>query len=215
MSNTINGFMHILELAKQTKATVIYPSSGNIYASPNPYQKETDLPNPQNLYAIGKITEEYIADYYRKKFNMKIMGVRIFAGYGYGERKKGKLASAITQFIENIKKDEPPVIWGDGNQRRDFVFIEDIVNLLISCAEDIKAPILNIGSGEGHTFNEIIMMINDILDKDIKPKYIGRPSNYIQNATADITLAKQLYNFKPTPLKEGLTKYLMRWDEEW
>jgi ADP-L-glycero-D-manno-heptose 6-epimerase len=105
-----------------------------------------------------------------------ILGLRLFAGYGPGEEHKGKYASIIYQFCKQMIKDGRPVIWGDGTQSRDFVFIGDIVNTITENLD--KTGIIDVGTGINTSFNEIIKIINQKLGKKIKPIYVKAPKNY-------------------------------------
>jgi UDP-glucose 4-epimerase len=211
MENTLSGFIRVMELAKEHGFNVVYPSSGNIYASVSGdgASKETQAGSPNNLYAVSKITEENIAAYYKNSFGVVSTGLRIFAGYGMGEERKGKLASVVTHFAKSILNGEKVVLWGSGKQRRDFVFINDIVLLAVKSATNQKAPILNVGSGVSYSYNEVIKLIAEESGiENPKVEHIGKPNDYVENTRADISLAAKLYKFKPTPLKKGLKEYV-------
>ena len=160
-----------------------------------------------NLYGIAKLTCEKIAEYYIDK--VRSVGLRIFAGYGPGEEHKGRIASPITIFLNSIINDESPIVYGNGTQRRDFVYIDDIVEALIRSAEKKNVPpIINVGSGRSYTFNEVINLINKLLGKNIKPRYVPKPSKYLEATQADISLLKHSLGLEPIGLEEGLRRYL-------
>ena len=208
MNETIIGFMKVMELARSTGSTVIFPSSGSIYGNKKELQSEADEPEPANLYGIGKVTVEALGRYYRRVYGIKCMGMRIFAGYGPGEEHKGEIASAITIFMNQIIRGIKPEIWGDGKQRRDFVYISDVVDMALKCAQQQKAEVINVGSGESVTFNDIIGLLNSSLGKDIDPLYIPKPANYLEYTKADISLSRELYHFNPTPVSKGIGEYV-------
>jgi len=209
LTETVAGMLNIFEIARETGAKVIYPSSCTVYAGELPQIETRVLPKPTTLYSVGKLACENMAYYYKRTFGVKSTGVRIFVAYGDREEYKGNLASVVTQFLLAIEKGKQPIVWGDGTQFRDTIYIRDVASLILRLAFDHNSPeVINIGTGEATTFNDIIDMINKKLGKNIKPKYVPKPNWYTGNNKADMTLAKRRYNFKPISLEEGLTKYI-------
>jgi UDP-glucose 4-epimerase len=203
---TVCGFINLLEWAKKVKVKkVVYPSSGSVYGAAPPPQAEVDDVLPMNLYAVAKFACEHIARLYKQ---IPSIGLRIFAGYGPGEEHKGNFASPVTLFLDMILKDERPLVFGDGNQSRDFVYIDDVVEAIIRAAERDIIGLVNVGSGKTYTFNECIESINLLLGKNISPTYVNKPVNYLERTLADTTKMKKLLNLNPSNLEEGLQKYL-------
>lgn len=203
VKKTLVGFENVLRLAEHGEAKLIYPSSGNVYGKANNIEHST--PQPNNLYAICKFTTEKMAI----RSSIKNIGLRIFAGYGPGESHKGSYASVVTIFLKKMLKGESPVIWGDGNQTRDFVYIKDITDSIIKAAESpFVFPVINIGTGKSISFNKLIDIINNTLQTEIKPKYIKKPKNYVQETKADISLMKKHLGIKPRNLIGGIEEYL-------
>jgi len=209
LDETVAGMINIFEIAKSTGAKVIYPSSCTVYAGEFPQSEKTVLPGVTTLYSVGKIACENMGNYYEQTFGVKSTGVRIFVAYGDREEYKGNLASAVSQFLVSIEKDEPPVIWGDGTQFRDAVHVRDVAKLIIMLAEDPNSPkVINVGTGEATTFNDIVSMINKKLGKNIEPKYINKPVWYRGNNKSDNTLVNKLYKFNYRSLEKGLDEYI-------
>jgi len=206
---TIRGFMNILNWALDKRVKkIIYPSSGSVYGLCTPPQSELSTPHPVNIYGKTKMVCESIASVYSKW--LKIIGLRIFAGYGPGEEQKKDFASVVTLFLESILQNRQPVIYGDGSQRRDFVYIKDIINAIIKITEsDINETIVNVGSGKSYSFNEIIDIINNLLNKDVKPIYIDKPVDYLENTLANIDKFKRITGIEPLTLEEGIREYLV------
>jgi UDP-glucose 4-epimerase len=208
MQNATSSALHIFELAKTCGFTVIYPSSGNVYMpAPNPTDEHWNT-FPNNLYAVSKIYTEQLAAYYRETFDVASTGLRIFLGYGPGEETKGDLASVITLFAKDMMAGKAPKMWGSGEQRRDAVYIDDIVELAIKCGSNPKTSILNVGSGKSYSYNEIVAMINKFAGTSIEPIHVPKPNDYVDNTLADTSLAAKLYGFVPTPLAEGLRRHI-------
>jgi len=206
---TVSGFLNVMEVAVETECKkVIYPSSGSVYGEAPPPQSEDAIPKPINLYGIAKLACEGIANYYSQTKGVRSVGLRIFAGYGLGEDHKGEIASPITIFLKSILKDKSPIIFGNGTQSRDFVYIDDIIEAIVRCAERDVPSIINVGSGKAYSFNDVIKLINELLGKNVKPKYMLKPVNYLEKTQADITLMKNILSINPLNLEEGLRKYI-------
>jgi len=196
------GFQNVLNLAKVSGAKLIYPSSGNVYGRKSLPHSEHFKPLPNNIYGECKFIEEIMA---KNTDKVVSCGLRIFTGYGPGEEKKGKYSSVVCQFMQDIMKNRAPVIWGDGLQTRDCIFIDDIVDACIKAMKTKYSTVVNVGTGLGYNYNQIIEKINIVLNKEIKPVYIDKPvSNYVDKAVADTTWMKHFLGLKPISLEKGL-----------
>lgn len=205
---TIQGFLNALLFSKKNAIKFIYPSSGSLYAGIEPPHNEKKPLNVSSLnnYAKNKKILEQIAEIFSNE--IQTLGVRIFAGYGPGEIHKGRFASVIYSFCDQILHGVRPVIWGDGTQVRDFIFIDDIASIILDLAPSCKEKIINIGSGSSTSFNDIIALINNFAPKKILPKYIPKPSVYLEKTQADITLLKKYYTRSFTSLELGIQKII-------
>lgn len=181
---TIRGFLKVLRYCRETGAKLIYPSTGLLSMGAT------------NEYAMCKYLTEKIAE----KSGVETLGIRIFAGYGPGEEHKRDYKSVIGLFLDEMINDRQPVIYGDGNQRRDFVYIDDIADNILEMAE-AKTGIQEIGSGISWSFNEIVDVVNKVIGKNIKPIYIDKPGNYVNETVCEHPIKN------PTPLEEGIRKY--------
>jgi len=207
VQETLFGFTNIMELARALGVKkVVYPSSGSVYGNIPIPQSEDMTPKPANLYGVCKLACEKKAKLYD---DVPSVGLRIFAGYGPLEDHKGEIASVVTLFLKAILRDERPVIYGDGNQRRDFVYIDDVVDAILRAAENNVAGVLNVGSGENYSFNEATDLITNLLGKNIMPLYISKPDNYLENTLADTKEMNEHLEINPLTLKEGLSRYLV------
>ncbi|MEM0201421.1 MAG: NAD-dependent epimerase/dehydratase family protein [Candidatus Micrarchaeaceae archaeon] len=218
MNETVSGFINVMNMAKNLGCKkVIFPSSSTIY-HPNSKRegsKETDTPKPTNIYGIGKLTTEILANYYRDIFGIESIGFRIFAGFGDGEENKGSIASPVSLFLFDMLKGKAPIIWGDGSQKRDFVYIKDIKNILTLSAQlSSKERIFNLGSGKTTSFRELIVLLNNnlmefgFIRKEISPKFIDKPISYIEETLADTSLFEKTFSYKTTYLEDALKTYL-------
>ena len=209
ITSTIYGFMNILELSKSIGVKkLVYPSSGTVYGNAPIPQSETDMPQPLTSYAVCKLACEHLARIYSN--DVPSIGLRIFTGYGPQETHKKGFMSVPTQFIHAIIQGKRPIIYGDGTQSRDFVYINDIVKAAVRAAEISFSGILNVGSGRAVTFNELVQYINFLLNKDIKPIYKKIPKRYVMNTLADIKRMKELMGINPVDIHTGLKEYFIK-----
>jgi len=161
IKETIEDFIKVVEYCKRRHLKLIFPSSSTIYAN-------------QNSYAHTKSALEEIVQAY----GIPYLALRIFAGYGPGEGHKKHYASVIYQWVKQIIAGERPVIFGDGSQSRDFVFIDDIVRAVI---ENINSEGgMDIGTGVSTSFIRIIEVINNQLGTDIEPVFVDKPKSYLE-----------------------------------
>lgn len=204
---TVLGLLNAFEFAKKNSIKkVVFPSSGSIYSGNNPPHAEHVYPKPRNSYGAAKMACEAIASSYKDFVDS--IGLRIFAGYGPGEELKGDFASVVYLFIRDIVKNKSPVVFGDGTQTRDFIFIDDVVDAIIKSAETTYIGIINVGSGISTSFNDVIKTINDILGRDVKPTYVHKEKNYVEKLQADTRLMKDILKIKPIPLRDGIERFL-------
>ena len=204
--NTINGMKNILEFAKiNSIKKLIYPSSGSVYANNFPPHDENVIPKPSNKYGIAKVECENLAKKYVDEVNS--IGLRIFAAYGPGEEKKQNLSSVINLFLDDVSKNNVPVIFGDGKQTRDFIYIEDVITGILNSAELSQQGIINSGSGISTSFNQIIEKISVQTGKEINPQYVKKELSYIDNLQADTKLMKSILKINPTSIDYGIKKF--------
>ena len=204
--NTINGMKNILEFAKiNSIKKLIYPSSGSVYANNSLPHDENVIPKPSNKYGIAKVECENLAKKYVDEVNS--IGLRIFAAYGPGEEKKQNLSSVINLFMDDVSKNNVPVIFGDGKQTRDFIYIEDVITGILNSAELSQQGIINIGSGISTSFNQIIEKISVQTGKEINPQYVRKELSYIDNLQADTKLMKSILKINPTSIDYGIKKF--------
>lgn len=210
--NTMQGFLNALDFCYKTGAKLVYPSTGSLYSGVKD-QHEFATIQYQNLneYAKCKYNLELMSLSYHDKVDT--LAFRIFATYGENERHKGRFASVVHMFARDILQDKSPVIWGDGNQTRDFIYQDDIAKLVTDLSYDNKRLKVNLGSGVSVSFNEIVKIINEITGKNIVPEYVDKPLNYLETTCANMSLLKEHYynidkELEITSLRAGITKML-------
>jgi len=188
----------------------VYASSSSAYGdSPTLPKVETMPANPLSPYAAAKLAGEYYAKVFYKVFGLETISLRYFNVFGPYQDPTSQYAAAIPAFVTAILKDERPTVYGDGEQSRDFTYIDNVVkaNLLAAGAKQTSGEVLNIACGEAVTVNDTIGVINELLGRDIKPIYDAPRAGDIKHSLADITLAKKLIGYKPmVSFKDGLEK---------
>jgi len=186
----------------------VYAASSSAYGdTPTLPKVETMTPMPLSPYAVAKLVGEYYCSVFYEVFGLETISLRYFNVFGPQQDPASQYAAAIPAFVTAILKDKPPTIYGDGEQSRDFTYIDNVVeaNLLAARAKQTKGEVINVACGEAVTVNAIIDLINDLVGKNIKPNYTDPRPGDVKHSLADITLAKKLISYKTkVPFKQGL-----------
>jgi len=207
----VEGFKNILNLAKSKKAKLIYASSAGVYGRGKiPFNENQEL-LPLNSYAISKKMIDDIAKEEMEKNSIVIIGLRYFNVYGPKEKYKKKAASMIYQLYLQMKSGKRPRIFKYGEQKRDFIYVKDVITANLKAIESEKSCIVNVGTGVPTSFNKIVELLNQILKTNYKPDYFDNPYGFYQNETqADTNLAFKLLGFKAKfSVEEGIKDYLL------
>jgi len=206
-----NGTYNVLKAcAKNSVGRYLFPSTCVVYGnSPTSPTPETESLNPTSPYGLSKVFGEYYAKYFFEQFGLETIVLRVFNAYG--EKMKNR---AISIFAEQMLNNISPTITGDGNQIRDFVHVDDIVQGFAKAMDAEKkccGKQYNIGTGQGTSLNELLKKINKNLNLDIPIEYTGKASGEVDEIIADTELSKKELDFSAKiSLDEGLKKYL-RW----
>ena len=188
----------------------VYAASSSAYGdTPTLPKVESMPPGPLSPYAAAKIVGEYYAKVFYEVYGLETVSLRYFNIFGPHQDPASQYAAAIPAFVTAILKDEKPTIFGDGEQSRDFTYIDNVVeaNLLAAKAEHTAGQVLNIACGRAVTVNQIIEIINELLGKNIEPLYTDPRPGDVKHSLADITLAEKTIGYKPTVhFKQGLQK---------
>jgi nucleoside-diphosphate-sugar epimerase len=186
----------------------VFASSSSAYGdSPTMPKVETMLPMPLSPYAAGKLIGEYYCSVFYKVFGLETISLRYFNVFGPHQDPTSQYAAAIPAFVTAILKDQPPTVFGDGLQSRDFTYVDNVVdaNLLAARAEHTAGEVINIACGQSVTVNDTIEAINAAAGRNIKPIYTDPRPGDVKHSLADITAAKKLIGFEPmVPFKQGL-----------
>lgn len=208
VGEAINGSISVFELARKTGVRVIYASSSSLYNGLNPPHRE-DMPiQVTDYYTEARLAIERIAELYKRLFDVGSVGMRFFSVYGPKERAKMQYANMVTQFLWEMQAGRSPVIFGDGSQTRDFVYVKDVIRALQLAMDSSYHGVLNVGTGKAYSFNDVIRMLNQNLGCAAEPKYTENPiKNYVQHTMADTSKCREILRFEPQfALEEGISK---------
>ncbi len=188
----------------------VYAASSSAYGdTPTLPKVEMMAPHPLSPYAVGKLVGEYYCSVFSKVYGLETIALRYFNVFGPHQDPASQYAAAIPAFVTAILRDRPPTIYGDGEQTRDFTYVDNVVqaNLLAARAPETHGEVINVACGEAVTVNAIIGTINRLLGKNVKPVYAPSRAGDVKHSLADITAAQKLIGFKPVVLfREGLEK---------
>jgi len=210
MENNVEAFRQLLDLAAAWKSRVIWASSASIYGRRQPPNTESQPPDPLNVYACSKLLMERMAERYRDRLSHPIVGLRYFNVYGPGEDHKGKFASMIHQLAKQMRSGKRPRIFTPGDQKRDFVYIEDVVQANLKALAAKAGGVFNVGCGGAFTFNQVVAELNHALKTDLPPDYFPNPYSFTQDWTeADLSQSRRGLGYEPKyDLKRGVGAYL-------
>ena len=188
----------------------VYASSSSAYGDTPTLPKVETMPaKPLSPYAVGKLVGEHYCSVFSKVFALETISLRYFNVFGPQQDPTSQYAAAIPAFVTAILKDEPPIVFGDGEQSRDFTYVGNVVeaNLLAARAKHTAGEVVNIACGEAVTVNETIYIINELVGKQIMPQYDAPRPGDIKHSLADISAAKELVGYRPTvSFRDGLQK---------
>jgi len=211
------GTLNVLEAARKNRVKrVVLASSCAIYGDdPDIPKFENMNPKPQSPYAVQKFSGECYARLYFELYGLETVCLRYFNVYGPRQDPSSSYSGVISIFMAKVSAKKTPVIYSDGNQYRDFIFVKDVVkaNLLAANGSEAKGKIFNIGTGRYISINELWEKICQLAGYSLKPKYKHARPGDIRESVANIDYAKKYLGFEPEysfekGLKETFEYYL-------
>jgi UDP-glucose 4-epimerase len=198
-SNVINSIKLLQYSVEAGVKKFIFPSSGGtIYGEPTCIPINESAPvNPTNPYAISKFSIEKYIQYFNKTYGLDYLILRYSNPYGERQSPYGD-QGVIPIFLNKIRNNEKPKIYGDGSSIRDYIYIQDAVDATLSLLE-IKKPdnIFNIGSGQGFSLNQLIDLMSLVCERSIEPEYIQSEQKYISKIVLDISKIQRVAKWNP------------------
>ncbi len=211
----VSGTLNVLLAARENNVKkVVYASSSSVYGdTPTLPKREGMMPHPQSPYAATKLAGEYYCQVFGEVYKLPTVCLRYFNVYGPRQDPDSQYAAAIPRFIESASAGNSPLIFGDGKQTRDFIFVEDAVEANILAAESDACGVFNIGRGESITINHLAKLIIEFVGNKVKPIYQEPRPGDIRHSLADISKAKA-FGYKPGySLEAGLGEMIGQDDE--
>jgi len=203
----ITGTLHVLIAAKDCGVKkVVYASSSSVYGdTPTLPKVESMTPNPKSPYAVSKLAGEYYCRVFSEVYGLDTVSLRYFNVFGPRQDPKSEYAAVIPKFITRILDGTPPIIYGDGEQTRDFTYVKNVVQANIRAMESDARGVFNIACGECISLNDLASIIMDIIGIHIDPIYDAPRPGDVRESLADILKAQEQFNYYPEyDLKSGL-----------
>lgn len=214
VSVNVDGTLNILKLCQEFGVRkLILASTSSLYAGqPLPFSEELPVNMPISPYAASKKAAEVLAYTYHYLYNIDVIILRYFTVYGPA----GRPDMSVFRFIHAVLNDDPLVVYGDGTQRRDFTYIDDIAEGTTRSLSLSGYEIVNLGSSSPHSLREVISLIEEFTGKKAKVVYKPAEKADIPATWASIEKAKRLLNWEPkVSLEEGLARTVMWFRENW
>ena len=211
--DNVESFRSLLNFARPTRTRIIYASSASTYGPASKASAESNGAAPANIYAFSKTIMDNIAVRGAKESpDWTIIGLRYFNVYGPREAHKGVPASMVYHLAQQMKAGQRPRIFKQGEQKRDFVYVKDVVEGSIRALEPRESGIYNLGCGQARSFNELVDILNKCLGTKFVADYIDNPHAHYQNFTeADLDKVRGALGYQPQfPLEAGVKDY-MNW----
>jgi ADP-L-glycero-D-manno-heptose 6-epimerase len=209
--DNVESFRRLLNFARPHKTRIIYASSASTYGSATAASVESNGAAPANIYAFSKVIMDNLAmREARENPAWIIIGLRYFNVYGPREAHKGVPSSMVYHLAQQMKAGQRPRIFKHGDQKRDFVYVKDVVEGSILALEAKQSGIYNLGSGQARSFNELVDVLNKCLGTKFQPDYIENPHTHYQNFTeADLDKVRSALGYQPQfSLERGVADYV-------
>ncbi len=205
----VGGTVSVMEAMRDAGVQrVVLASSGTVYGSQREQPLREDLvPEPDSPYAVSKFAAETYVRTIGMLWGIETVSLRIFNAYGPGQQLPASHAPVIPRFIKAAQSGASIVLFGDGSQTRDFVYIDDVVDSLVAAATapDVDRQVINIGSGTETSINEVVGVVGEVVGRRLDPLYNRDRSGGVQRMCADLGRARRLLGFEPkVDLHEGL-----------
>lgn len=205
----VSGTVNVFEAARRAGVRkIVYAESSAIYEGSSIYPTPEREEKPESFYAVSKLASMYFAKAYERFYRLKFTGLRYFCVYGPVQDYRRTIPPVMSAFIIKILKGQRPVIYGTGEKRRDFVYVDDVNDFHLICIRDKRTDgrVLNIGSGINYSVREILDKISKMLGVVPDPIYKDDLPGEAQVTLADITQARSLGWEHKTPLEAGLKR---------
>ena len=214
---SVDGTFSLLVAARDQKVRrVVYAASSSAYGDqPTLPKSEHMLPDPLSPYAVAKLVGEYYCQVFTRVYGLETVSLRYFNVFGPRQDPGSQYSGVVSRFISSLQLNERPVIYGDGEQSRDFTYIDNVVfaNLQAAEAQDAAGKVINIANGERITLNQLLAELKDLTGKqDVTAEYLEPRLGDVRHSLADVTLARKFLGYESkVDLREGLQRTIDWW----
>ncbi|GHO84324.1 SDR family oxidoreductase [Dictyobacter formicarum] len=209
----VNGTQNVLIAARDAGVRrVVFASSSSVYGNTPTLPKHEGMPtSPMSPYAVHKLTGELLCSVFHSIYGLETVALRYFNVFGPRQDPKSEYAAVIPRFLTALLNQEQPIVFGDGEQTRDFTFVANVVqaNLKAATAPDAVGQAMNIGCGERISLNEVLRIASELLETSPDISYRDPRPGDVKDSLADISKAQRLLGYDPTiKFTEGLSQTL-------
>lgn len=207
----INGTLNVLKASVENKIKrVVYAASSSAYGNTASLPKREDMPpSPLSPYAVSKLTGEYYCKVFTTVYGLETVSLRYFNIFGQRQDPHSTYAAVIPRFITAMLRNESPLVYGDGEQSRDFTYIENVIraNIAACYAPDAAGKLMNIACGTRFTLNNLLTTLEEIMNKKANPKYLDNKKGDVRHSQADISMASRSIGYQvAVDFREGLRR---------
>lgn len=214
----VNGTFNVLMAAREAGVCrVVYAASSSAYGDTEAMPKHEDMaPSPLSPYAAAKLFGEYYCQVFTRVYGLETVSLRYFNVFGPRQDPSSPYSGVISKFVTALLNGEPPVIYGDGEQSRDFTYVANVVDANLRAAEsvEVNGQIMNLGIGERVTLNQLLAELQKIIGSNLTPHHEEFRAGDVRHSLADISRAESLIGYRPlVGLAEGL-EHTVAWYRE-
>jgi nucleoside-diphosphate-sugar epimerase len=214
---SVDGTFSLLLAARDQKVRrVIYAASSSAYGDqPTLPKSEQMSPDPLSPYAVAKLVGEYYCRVFTRVYGLETVSLRYFNVFGPRQDPGSQYSGVVSRFISSLLSGERPVIYGDGEQSRDFTYIDNVVgaNLKAAEASGASGKVINVANGQRITLNQLLAELKDLTGKhDVEAEYLEPRVGDVRHSLADISMARELLGYESkVDLREGLQRTIDWW----
>jgi len=207
----VEGTLQVLEAARHCGVRrVVFASSSSVYGDAPTLPKREDMPPaPKSPYAVSKVAGELYGALYPALFGLETVALRYFNVFGPRQDPASPYAAVVPLFIRALLGGTQPVVFGDGEQSRDFTYVDNVVeaNVLAANAPGASGLVMNIGCGVRHTLNELLRVLGEVIGVEVQARYTGERPGDVLHSQADIGRARTVLGYAPrVGFQEGLRR---------
>jgi UDP-glucose 4-epimerase len=218
-ATNITGTLNVLLAARDANVRrVVFASSSSVYGANAGRAKREDLtPLPISPYGVAKHAGEGYCRSFGEVYGLETVSLRYFNVFGPRQDPLSQYAAVIPNFITALLAGERPVVFGDGEQSRDFTYVDNVVeaNVLAMDAQGVSGQVFNVACGERTSLNQLLDELRDLLDTDIEADYVAARPGEVRHSLADCSRAREVLGYRPTvDLQEGLRRTIEHYRRE-